>query len=418
MKKGLHRIVIPTLSICLGAAIVGSISGTVAWYQYSTRVSAAYLGTSAGTSGNLKLRIKGTNTDTDEKWTTSLTHAAIGDYIDAYLEEKNLKQDIMPITSGNMTEDAAIKTYNAAADPDNDPADMKPLFFKNPVRSYTENVPYTGDAWIKADESMYVQIPLELCYVEYDGKPTSSTNSEDKEYLAKDVYISDLLIQEDYQNKAGDNNFVDLSNAVRVHISSSYKEKVEDQLVAKTNNKLISKNGGTILTKGYLDLDGVDGDDTVTTGSDSGAAYGFGENTEVKKVVYGNGVQTAYKAATDVIEGSSYVELDESVVDEDIYPAVAKSVNNSVVLDKDSLTFNKGNVEVSKSIGKTIAYKADDANYEQEYLEVVLTIWLEGWQTFPAPTATDPNAVSSIWKNGDYIGSMFDVGIQFAVQAE
>ena len=157
MKKGLHRIVIPTLSICLGAAIVGSISGTVAWYQYSTRVSAAYLGTSAGTSGNLKLRIKGSNTATDDKWSTSLTHTDIGNYIDAYLAEKNLSQDIMPITSGNMTEDAAIKTYNAAADPDNDPADMKPLFFKNPVRSYSESVPYDGDAWIKADESMYLR---------------------------------------------------------------------------------------------------------------------------------------------------------------------------------------------------------------------------------------------------------------------
>lgn len=418
MKKGLHRIVIPTLSICLGAAIVGSISGTVAWYQYSTRVSAAYLGTSAGTSGNLKLRIKGSNTATDDKWSTSLTHTDIGNYIDAYLEEKNLKQDIMPITSGNMTEDAAIKTYNAAADPDNDPVDMKPLFYKNPVRSYTESVPYDGDAWIKADESMYVQIPLELCYVEYDGKPTSSTNSEDKEYLAKDVYISDLLIQEDYQNKANGNDFVDLSSAVRVHISSSYKEKVEDQLVAKTNNKLISKNGGTILTEGYLDLDGDGKTDTVTVGTDSGAAYGFGGDTVDKNVTYGYGTQKAYKAAVgDTIDGS-YKNLTGETVNEKVYPAVAKSLTNSVVLDENDLTFNKGDVATSKSIGKTIGYKADDANYEQEYLEVVLTIWLEGWQTLPAPTPDDENAVSSIWSKGDFIGSMFDVGIQFAVQAE
>ena len=374
MKKGLHRIVIPTLSICLGAAIVGSISGTVAWYQYSTRVSAAYLGTSAGTSGNLKLRIKGSNTANDDKWSTSLTHTDIGNYIDAYLAEKNLSQDIMPITSGNMTEDAALTKIGG----DGEDANL-PKFYKNPVRSYTENVPYTGDAWIKADESMYVQIPLELCYVEYDGKPTSSTNSEDKEYLAKDVYISDLLIQEDYRNKANGNDFVDLSSAVRVHISSSYKEKVENQLVAKTNNKLVSKNGGTILTKGYLDLDGVDGDDTVTTGTDNGAAYGFGDDTEVKKVVYGDGVQTAYRAATVGDPDATYIDLDDTVVPDPIYPAVVKSLNNSVVLDEDELTNNKGGVEVSKSIGKTIAYKADDANYEQEYLEVVLTIWLEGW---------------------------------------
>ena len=416
MKKGLHRIVIPTLSICLGAAIVGSISGTVAWYQYSTRVSAAYLGTSAGTAGNLKLRIKGTNTDTDDKWTTSLTHDAISDY----LAHEGIGQEILPITGGNIGEDDAIKTYNAAADPDNDPADMKPLFYKNPVRSYTENVPY-GDSWIKADESMYVQIPLELCFIEYDGKPTSSTNNVDKEYLKKDVYISDLLIKEDYQNTAGDNNFVDLSSAVRVHVSSSYKEEDDQgQLVSKTKDKLISKNGGTVLTRGYLDLDGIDGDDTVTTGSDSGAAYGFGEDIEVKKVVYGEGTQKAYKAATVGDPDATYTDLDNTVKADPIYPAVVKSINNSAVLDKNDFTFNKGDVKASKLIGKTIAYNADDPDFEQEeqeYLEIVLTIWLEGWQTLPVSTS-NPDEVSSIWNADNYIGSMFDVGIQFATQAE
>lgn len=409
MKKGLHKFVIPTLSICLGAAIVGSISGTVAWYQYSTRVSAAYLGTSAGTSGNLKIRIQGTDTDTDEKWTTSLTYGQISDY----LAEKGFGDDIMPITSGNMAENSALTKIGGEGQDAN-----LPRFYKNPVRSFEESVPYTGDAWIKADKSMFVQIPLELCYVEYDGKPTSSTNSEDKEYLAKDVYISDLLIQEDYQNKANGNNYSDLSSAVRVHVSSSYKEKVEGELVSKTDYKLISKNGGTVLTEGYLDLDGDDKIDTVTAGTDSGAAYGFGEDTEVKPVTYGQGTQKAFKAAVgDTIDGS-YKNLAGETVNEKIHPAVADSLTNSVVLDKNDLTFDKDDVEVSKSIGKTIAYKADDANYEQEYLEVVLTIWLEGWQTLPAPTDTDPYAVSSIWNKGEFIGSMFDVGIQFAVQAE
>ena len=45
---------------------------------------------------------------------------------------------------------------------------------------------------------MYVQIPLELCFIEFDGE---KVNDVDKEYKEKDVYISDLLIQEDWQNK-------------------------------------------------------------------------------------------------------------------------------------------------------------------------------------------------------------------------
>ena len=44
MKKNLSKVIVPTLAIAIGAAIAGSISGTVAWYQYSTRVNVAYLG--------------------------------------------------------------------------------------------------------------------------------------------------------------------------------------------------------------------------------------------------------------------------------------------------------------------------------------------------------------------------------------
>ena len=131
--------------------------------------------------------------------------------------------DIAPITTGNIGEDSALNTYNAAANPATDPADMKPLFYKNPIRSFEANVPYSGDSWLKADKAMYVQIPLEIAFIEYDGKTPEGSNV-DKEYLAKDVYISDLLIQEDYQNKVSPNSFKDLSSAVRVHISYSYKE--------------------------------------------------------------------------------------------------------------------------------------------------------------------------------------------------
>ena len=403
MKNSLAKIVVPTLAICLGAALVGSISGTVAWYQYSTRASTAYLGTSAGTSGNLKLRIKGSNT-----WLNSLTH----EDIKSYLEGLNLGQNIIPITAGNINEDAALnKIGGTGADKD------LPKFYKNPVRSFSENVPYTSESWLKADQSMYVSIPLELCFIEFDGV---KTNDEDKAYLEKDVYISDLLIQEDWQNTKDTNDYKDLSSAVRVHISSYRDDDDSEGHADSAFNRLISKDGGSILTKGYLDLDGDNIDDAITTGNDAGAAYGFGNNNQSKKVVYGEGVQTAYKAATEGVGSHSYKELDNSDVDDPIYPAVVKSVGSSIVLDETDFEFTKtGAAEVTKkSIGHTIAYEKGDAGFESQYLNVVLTIWLEGWQTLPAPTQADPDAVSAIWNAADYIGSMFDVGITFAVQAK
>ena len=408
MKKGLHRIVIPTLSICLGAAIVGSISGTVAWYQYSTRVSTAYLGTTAGTSGNLKLRIKGTDSD----FVNNLTK----DDIATYLGEKN----IVPITAGNINEEDALnKIGGNGTDKD------LPKFYMNPVRSYSEQVPYSSPAWLQAEKSMYVSIPLELCFVEMDG---IKTNDVDKAYAEKDVYLSDLLIQEDYKNNADPEDLKkDLSSAIRVHISS-YRDDDESEGHAESAvNKLISRDGGTILTEGYLDLDGVDGDDTVNLGSNPGAKYGFGNPDELdtNKVVYGEGTQKAYRAASGIVDGS-YKNLAGQTINEKVYPAVVKSVGNSVVLDEDDYKFTKDGAssETDKKIGTTIGYAKGDDGFESKYLNVVITIWLEGWQILenvadnPNTPDVDESKSSTIWDASSFIGSMFDVGIQFAVQAE
>ena len=62
------KYVLAALITCSTAALAGTISSTIAWYQYSTRVSAVYLGASAGSKGNLKIRIKGT-----DNWINDLT---------------------------------------------------------------------------------------------------------------------------------------------------------------------------------------------------------------------------------------------------------------------------------------------------------------------------------------------------------
>lgn len=400
MKSRFNKIVIPTLAICLGAALAGSISGTVAWYQYSTRASTAYLGTSAGTSGNLKLRIK----DSGGDWTTQLTKEAISAYLGA-------DKKVSPVTSGNMEKDAPLSGL-----------------YKNPIRSFSEKVVGYDKGWLDADESMYVQIPLEFCYVEKDGKiDVESQETQDEKFIAKDVYLSDLLIQADYQND-NENDLLDkkdLSDAIRVHLSSSYEEiGANDQMEAKTTNKLISKKGGTILTAGHLDLDGDTKDDEVSVGTDPGAKYGFGSGTTTELVTYGEGEQTSFSTDYDV-KDSTYRKLDATEdTPEKIYPAVVESEEDGVTLKEDNLTYgvteNEQTTEFNKKIGRTF----DSASQgEQKYLEVVVTIWLEGWQGLE-PVADDPDTQEdesnpgTIWDATDYIGSMFDIGMQFAVQAE
>ena len=244
MKK--NKIIVPALSLLLGLTLAGSISGTIAWYQYSTRANGAYLGMSGGTIGNLQLRLNG------GEWLTRLTK----NDIDSYLQSSNQADDIQPITSGEMDKDDAL------------PTDM----YRNPILGRGEYA-----KWEKADHSNYISIPLELRFVENNG---SGENN-----IAKEVYLSDLYIAADDANVT--TNKKDLSEAIRFHISSN------DGSVQK--NRLLSKSGGSIDVNGKLDLDGDGETDQVYSGN----KYGFGDGNQLVDVIYGEGEQVAYAADVD-----------------------------------------------------------------------------------------------------------------------
>lgn len=392
MKINKTKFVVTALIACSTAALLGSVSSTIAWYQYSTRVSAVYLGASAGTQGNLKIRIKGTN-----NWTTDLTHIDVADYLRA----QNKGQLITPITSGPMNADDAIKTKDNG----------EKVFYQNPDGGIpVERVNYDNESWKIADDSMYASIPLELCFSKEDANGQS--------FLEKDVYISDLLIQGDWKNKENVNNLKeDLSDAIRVHISS-YQSNDQSQNHSDTAiNRLISKNGGTVLTEGFLDMNGDGNLDEYIAGQ-NGANYHFGDEDESNHhyTVYGQGTQTSYCNKTD-IQNNSYHTLQGDVVEEKVYPTVVDSKEGTNILVEESFEYTKEGEQTptSKCIGKTVAFD-DMAN--EAYLNVVMTIWVEGWEQLPSPTTSDPDAKSPIWNPSDYIGSMFDVGITFAVQLE
>lgn len=317
MKK--NRLIVPALSLLVGVTLAGSISGTIAWYQYSTRANGAYLGMAGGTSGNLQLRLNG------GEWLTRLTKNDIASYLSA----NNIGQKVQPITSGNMDKDDALPTD----------------FYANPIAGRGEYA-----KWQKAKIANYVSIPLELRFVENDGSGLKN--------IEKDVYLSDLYIAADAANGTEKK---DLSDAIRFHVSSS-----------AGINRLISKNGGSIATKGKLDLDGDGENDQAYTGN----KYGFGEGNTLEDVIYGEGNQVAYAAK---VEDGILVKTN----DED--------------LDLDELELNG----VSKSIGKTLTS-------DTEFLKVNITVWVEGWQEF---------AGSPIW-DVDYIDSQFDIGFEFATDID
>ena len=414
MKKNLSKVIVPTLAIAIGAAVAGSISGTVAWYQYSTRVNVAYIGTSVGASENLQVSLRDAAVGKSYAgWKTNLTHADL----EAYVADSAFGSAVQPITSGNMGEDDAIALIGGTgADKD----DYK--FYKNPVRAYTATSPYSG--WLKAEKSMYVTIPLRLRYAKMDSV---KVNNVDEEYLEKEIYLSDLLIQEDYRNDthtAPDHNRADLSDAIRVHIHSWRDDDTSDKHAASSVYRLISKNGGTTQTEGKLDADGDGAIDAITSGQ-SGAQYDFGDSQQYVSdpIIYGEGTQVSYAAKTAKVDNSKMYDSTGALLNttETVYPMVCASETNSPKLDVNSMKYTKAGAssETDKSLGHTIEFVGGNtAANDEKYLNVDITIWIEGWQVLDNVQTAAADDKSAMWSAYDYIGSMFDVGFQFAAQAE
>ena len=374
MKIKKRSIIIPAFALLIGASLAGSISGTVAWYQYSTRVNAAYVGVSGGTSGNLQMRIKDGNYGQDGDWITRLSVSDIQTYLLSAANTNEYGRNIIPITSGDMAKDDAV--------PQN--------FYGNPV--YGQEGGYAS-SWLVASKQNYVVIPLQLRYVERDGQ---KENGVDEKSLAKEVYLTDLLIQGDHANTDDAENIKqDLSDAVRFHINA-YSD--DDALVPANHvNRLISKKGGTTITSGQLDLDG----DNLLDFKYNSDKYGFGGN-ETTALVYGEGYQTAFSSETEVRSGTYYNYKGDAATDSAVYPMIAAPVAaGSMDIAENSKEYD---TDKSKSIGSTVAS-------DSKYLNVNITIWIEGWQTFENPTS---HKHKPIW-NLDYIGSSFDVGFEFAV---
>ncbi len=366
MKLNKNKIIVSALALAIGGSLVGSVGSTIAWYQYSTRANVSFLGDASGISGNLQMRFSDEDNDA---WRTKITYTELN----AKLAAGHYAEKIVPMTYGEMDKDADIKE-NAYIQPTYGIGDMA--------------------KWAKADKKHYAQFELDLRYVERDGE---KQNGVDEKNVAKDLYLSKLLIQEDYKN--ADNEKKDLSDAVRVHI---HTYKSDDEANTK-QNRLISKQGGTTVTCGKLDLDGDTLPDKAYSGAADGAEFGFGENTAESFVIYGEGAQTSYATSAAINASHKYLDADEVEQTDTAYPALVNSENNKLT----DLKYNDGNADVDKKIGSLVAGS-------EAFLRVRITIWVEGWQKLS--DYGNPAKYSAIWDEVKYIGSQFDVGIQFAVQ--
>lgn len=244
------KVAVTMMTVALGAGIVGSISGTIAWFQYSTRSTVAYEGAAAHCSENLQIRIRSGEDTGTYKWDQDLSTAEIKAYLedDAAGNRVNSTQ-LRPVTSGEL-----------------DTGKVATTFYKNPIYQYA-----TTSLWGTADPTNdYVVIPLELRVKDVTGSTTDT-------FLAKKIYISDVTLQGGATQPTGVTT--DMSAALRMGVKAG---ATGGEL---TDYATFSKDGASVNVYGALDLnqDGTADKDGIYSEWAAGTEIVYGEDGKVAK---------------------------------------------------------------------------------------------------------------------------------------
>ena len=430
IKKTMSKkIIVSTLSTVMGVSLVGAITGTVAWYQYSTRSTVSYVGTTVGSSRNLLVSADGNEFKPDLKREDLNSHA----------------HNLYPITTGDQSKDAALSSDINGT-----------IFHAQPVYQY-----FNYNDWIRADADMFVQFPIYLKYNEVleDG-------SKDIVKEMKNVHLTNVVIQDDVNNTKAD-----ISDAIRVHLHT------------EQGNMLISKKGEDTAVFGTLDLN----NDGVL--DDNKPAYDFIDHNEPVNYGAEGAFQNAFRADAlpDLVIGTLFAKkvhlaknanLDELNENEDVYftdetletaasGIVAEEEGKDFYVSQPVLTitvtiwlegwqklanveskalpenynldlvyFNNADLAAEHKVAAgTVAngsdhYYVDDGNggveevtpAEGQVLNVVwytsnkLTTEASGLVPQGGATYYYNKGDSAMWEIVDYVNSMFDVGLLFEVE--
>ena len=166
MKTRKTKLAAIMLSSARGLAFIGSIGGTIAWYQYSTLATAAVSGSSAKCTENLQVAV---GTGEGLTFKSSLTTNEIANYL------KNTRAEadqatvtvLKPVTAGNQERNAELNSLKS-----------------NPVYQHG---PYTD--WEDAVNTDYVTFPLTFRVLDIDGKNSNTLLNRDSKLGLSDITI-------------------------------------------------------------------------------------------------------------------------------------------------------------------------------------------------------------------------------------
>lgn len=351
MKINKAKLLVGTLAVAAVAATVGSISGTVAWFQYSTRSTVAYSGAAAHVSENLQIRLyKAAQGEQGQpnyvapistEWKSDLRVADVQDYIKA-VRGDGADYDLRPITSG-----AALDATNKVATE----------FYKDPNYQKSGVYETTKNHWLAATEKDYVELPIELRVIDRDGAAADSET-----FLNKPIYLTDLTVKDGNAANSGKGN---ISDALRVSFECG------------DNKVTFSNKGDTVATSGYLDLNGDGRLDKKE---------GYEDFQQLDNFMYGGKLDNDQQVASE--EVTTKIRAAETTATADDYLAD----------DSDDVNI------VGKALGTTNGASG---------LKVTVRIYLEGWQQLSTEVKSVATAYDDLAAMEAADGDLFEEGAYY-----
>ena len=256
------KITVTALSTVLGLGLVGSISGAVAWYQYSTRATTSIIGTSTGKGGTLQISKDGGST-----WARDL-HSS----------------DLMP--AGDTFKGFAPVTFGGFDGTDTS-ASLPSKAYKEPARVNTlEGQTNWYDNWKEATKNVdYLEYTVNLQALQLTENATAG--AADYKRVEKPVYLSNITLADVSDDGTRNPQII---NSIRVHIAVHDVDGDRGYLLSVAD---FATTG--LKTHGALDLDGVDGND-----KEAGYEWAVSDDPEVLDYGDADGILKSYASTAMV----------------------------------------------------------------------------------------------------------------------
>ena len=349
------KIIIPLFSTVMGLSVMGGISGAIAWYQYNSRVTTSFVGTSVADTGVLQIGYMRDVLDQngDPVTDNNGNHVQEMHWSRDYYETGEVTK-LLPVTFGQLVDDDT-DANNIRKNVLPGQAYVKPL---DQGTGYSKWQPATAG-------KEYAQFDIYLRAYQSD-----KNEADGFKLVERAVFLSDYVLE------SAENDSV-AEEALRIHLDV---EGQDGHLLAKNSyTHDPSNNQEGLKLFGGLDFDKNGENDHYHETSFTGP-LGNDENGDPlngQEIVYGNKDEYQSTEALDVM----------------------KTTRTNGKMPRPT---EEG---YSKKLLKT---KTDGA------VKVTVTIWLEGWELLKTKVNDNGEVVkSNMWNPHFSSSAQVSVGLQF-----